>query len=68
MARRKASASDVVRKLTRSLTALTKKGKFPGGVALALIVKTCVATFSISSWVVDTRVTAHVCLNLQGFH
>ncbi|CAA0823270.1 Unknown protein, partial [Striga hermonthica] len=35
--------------------------------SLALVVETCFAACSTSSWVVDTGATDHVCYTLQGF-
>ena len=37
------------------------------GTSLALVVETCFAACSTSSWVVDTGATDHVCYTLQGF-
>ncbi|MCQ7056703.1 hypothetical protein M9Y08_18255, partial [Clostridioides difficile] len=41
------------------------KGK--DGTSFALVVETCFAACSTSSWVVDTGATDHVCCSMQGF-
>ncbi|CAA0841984.1 Unknown protein, partial [Striga hermonthica] len=44
---------------------LSKKPK--KGTPFALVVETCLAVLSTSTWCVDTRATDHVCNSLQGF-
>ena len=38
-----------------------------GGMSHALVVETCLAVLSTSTWCVDTGTTDHVCISLQGF-